>query len=96
MEQDYKINNLREELMQEIKDIKKSVGCIEIQIAKLPEVLSDKFDSKYAGKAIETNVNELSKKVESLKEKSEQRNYEWLKYLIMLGVGALLAYFGLN
>lgn len=51
MEQDYKINNLREELMQEIKDIKKSVGCIEIQIAKLPEVLSDKFDYKYAGKA---------------------------------------------
>lgn len=86
---DDKINNLREELMQEIKTISKDVQDIKISIASLPEALSEKFDTKYASKALEDDVKRL-------KEKNEQRNYDWLKYVIMLGVGALLAYLGLS
>ena len=59
MKSDDKINNLREELMQEIKDIKKDVGDIKLDIAKLPEILVEKFDQRYASKETEVSVKRV-------------------------------------
>jgi hypothetical protein len=63
---DIKINNLREELMNEIKTISKDVSEIKIDIAKLPELLAEKFDGKYASKKIEEDVGLLTKTVGDL------------------------------
>lgn len=73
---DDKINNLREELMEKIDNIKEDVTNIRVDIAGLPKLLADEFDKRYASKSIEAEI-------EKIKEKSEERNYEWLKWLIM-------------
>lgn len=48
-----KINNLREELMDKIDSIKTDVNAIKVDIAKLPELLIERFDERYASKKYE-------------------------------------------
>jgi len=57
---DDKINNLRQELMDKIDDIKQDVGDIKVEIAKLPEILADKFDTRYANKDTEIALKRLN------------------------------------
>ena len=76
-------------IMEQLKDFGDTLKKVEISIAELPQKILDKTDDRYASKSLEEDVR-------TLKEKDEQRNYDWLKYVIMLGVGALLAYFGLS
>ena len=59
MKQDDKINNLREELMEKIDDIKNDVQDIKLDIAKLPEILVEKFDQRYASKETEISVKRV-------------------------------------
>lgn len=80
MDPDYKINNLREELMNEIRTLSKDVSDIRVDIASLPKLLADEFDKRYASKSVEEEV-------EKIKEKAEDRTYEWLKWFIMSIVG---------
>jgi len=55
-----KINNLREELMEKIDDIKEDVANVRVDIAKLPELLADKFDQRYASKEYESSLKKLN------------------------------------
>lgn len=68
------------ELKQDNKDIKISIQGIELSIAELPKTLSDEFDKRYASKSVEEEV-------EKIKEKAEDRTYEWLKWFIVSIVG---------
>lgn len=64
------------------------MGCIlediKIKIAELPEKVFEKADERYAEKKVEQGLEEL-------KDKIDNRNYEWLKYVITAIVGAGLA-----
>ena len=76
-------------IMEQLKDFGDTLKKVEISIAELPQKILDKTDDRYASKSLEEDVR-------TLKEKNEQRNYDWLKYIIMACIGALLAYLGLN
>jgi len=46
-------------LMEQLNGIKKDVGDIAVEVAKLPGVLVEKFDERYASKETERNVNKV-------------------------------------
>lgn len=82
-------DSIHETIMNKLDDFADTLKGVEISIAELPDKLTQRFDEKYASKTLEGDVK-------ALKEKNEQRNYEWLKYLVMLAIGAFMTYFGLN
>ena len=74
-----------EKLMEKIDGLVKTVGDMAVSIASLPGDLTEKLDQRYANKNTE-------KQVEDIKTKMEARNYEWLKYLAGLIIGAAFSY----
>ena len=76
-------------LMETLKEFGDTLKKVEISIAELPQKILDRTDGKYASKLLEEDVKDL-------KEKAEQRNYDWLKYFIITSITALLTYFGLK
>lgn len=89
-------DSIHETIMNKLDDFADTLKGVEISIAELPDKLTQRFDDKYASKKLEEDVNCLNEELSKMKEKNSDRNYEWLKYLVMLGIGALMAYFGLN
>ena len=80
------VNN---KIMEKLDSFSEKLEKMALELAKLPDVLSQRFDERYAVKSTEEEVYEL-------KEKMENRNYEWLKYLVGIVVGVALAYLGLK
>lgn len=80
------------EVMKEIKEVKDKVFEISLDLARLPEALAEKFDRRYAPITVAAEIEDLKTKQETNTTNISNRNYEWLKYLIMLGVGALMSY----
>lgn len=74
-----------EKLMEKIDGLVTKVGDMAVAIASLPGDLTKELDQRYANKNTE-------KAVEDIKTKMEARNYEWLKYLAGLLIGAAFAY----
>ena len=62
-------------IMDKFDLLKKEINEVNLTLAVLPEKLMEKMDGKYAGKYLED-------KVEKIKEKQEQRTYDWLKYMV--------------
>ena len=60
MKQDDKINNLRLELMQEIKNISEDVREIKDSVLKLPDELTQRFDERYATKKTEKALERIN------------------------------------
>lgn len=79
-------------VMKEIKEVKDKVFEISLDLARLPELLADKFDKRYAPITVVAEIEDLKTKQETNTTNIANRNYEWLKYLIMLGIGALMSY----
>ena len=73
------------ELKNDTKEIKDTVSGLKSSIDTLPE----KLDQRYAKKGLEEDIKKIM-------DKTESRNYEWLRYLIVLVIGALLTYLGIN
>ena len=57
---DDKINNLRQELMQEIKNISEDVREIKDNVLKLPDELTQRFDERYASKKTEKALERIN------------------------------------
>ena len=57
---DDKINNLRLELMQEIKNISEDVREIKDSVLKLPDELTQRFDERYASKKTEKALERIN------------------------------------
>ena len=57
---DDKINNLRQELMQEIKNISEDVREIKDNVLKLPDELTQRFDERYASKETEISLKRIN------------------------------------
>jgi len=57
---DDKINNLRLELMQEIKNISDDVREIKDSVLKLPDELTQRFDERYASKKTEKALERIN------------------------------------
>lgn len=57
---DDKINNLRLELMQEIKNISEDVREIKDSVLKLPDELTQRFDERYATKKTEKALERIN------------------------------------
>lgn len=57
---DDKINNLRLELMQEIKNISEDVREIKDSVLKLPDELTQRFDERYASKETELSLKRIN------------------------------------
>lgn len=93
------LNNIKKEIasdkeahkliMDKLDKFGEKLEEVSITIAKLPEKILEKTDSKYASKNLEEEVR-------TLRDKTEQRNYDWLKYAIVTSVAALLTYLGLK
>jgi hypothetical protein len=79
-------------VMKEIKEVKDKVFEISLDLARLPEALAEKFDRRYAPIAVTAEIEEIKTRQDTNTTNIANRNYEWLKYLIMLGVGALMSY----
>ena len=56
---DDKINNLRLELMNEIKNISEDVREIKDSVLKLPDELTQRFDERYASKKYERVLDKI-------------------------------------
>ena len=56
---DDKINNLRLELMKEIKNISEDVREIKDSVLKLPDELTQRFDERYASKKYERVLDKV-------------------------------------
>lgn len=80
------------EVMKEIKEVKDKVFEISLDLARLPELLAEKFDRRYAPITVTAEIEEIKTKQEINITNINNRSYEWLKYLIMLGIGALMSY----
>ncbi len=74
-----KFDNLKDELTTKMSGI-------EVLIAKLPQEFYDKCDKKYAEKRIEKEVKEL-------KDKKEERSYQWIVWGITSIILLLVAKF---
>jgi arginine deiminase len=77
------IMSLLEENKQEHKELRATLEDIKETLYQLPNILTEKFDERYADKKIEIEL-------EKIKDKAENRSYEWLKYLITLILGAVV------
>lgn len=80
------------EVMKEIKEVKDKVFEISLDLARLPELLADKFDKRYAPITVAAEIEEIKTRQETNTTNIANKNYEWLKYLIMLGIGSLVTY----
>lgn len=80
------VNN---KIMEKLDSFSDKLEKMALELAKLPDILSQRFDERYAVKSTEEEVYEL-------KEKMENRNYGWLKYLVGIIVGVVLTYLGLK
>lgn len=80
---------VNQKIMEKLDSFGQKLEDLAVQLAKLPDNLSQRFDVRYAIKSTEEEVSEL-------KEKLENRNYEWLKYIIGLVVGFVITYFSLR
>lgn len=60
--------------MEKIDKMVCDVSDIKVSIARLPQVIIDKADERYASKASEVRLSNLETRIES-------RNYDWLKQL---------------
>jgi len=74
-----KFDNLKDELTSKMTNL-------EVLIAGLPQKFYDKCDNKYAEKRIEKEVKEL-------RDKKEERNYQWLAWGITSTILLLVAKF---
>ena len=81
-----KQNNI---FMDKLDDLTCKVNDILVKIAWIPERMSDKFDERYASKSVEEEVK-------TLKDESNKRTYEWLKYVVSLVVWICISYFIFN
>jgi cupin superfamily acireductone dioxygenase involved in methionine salvage len=70
-------------IMEEFNQIKNKLSGLEVKLAELPEKLIEKMDGKYSGKYLESEVK-------SIKDKQEQRTYDWVKYSIVTFVGVII------
>lgn len=74
--------------MDEIKNLSNSINELKIEVVReitsIPEKIFEKSDAKYASK-------ELEGAVEKIKEKQEQRTYDWLKYAIVTTIGMIVS-----
>lgn len=77
------------ETKRDVKEVKSKLHQIDLRLAELPEVLADKFDSRYAQKRVEEDLEKLEKKQETFETESAKKTYDWLKWLVGLVVGAL-------
>lgn len=73
-------------IMEKIDKLYDAVNDVKLLVAKLPEEIFNKADTKYASKEVEEEVKDI-------KEKQERRNYEWLKYLATALITLALSYF---
>lgn len=77
------------------KQINKSNISVIEKMAEIPSKIMEAADKKYASKILEIDLEKLKDSHEKLKEKQEERNYEWLKHLITaiisFGIAILLA-----
>lgn len=76
---------LIQKMENKIDKVEEKVNEALIGIAKLPEVLSDKFKCDFAGKWVENDVRKIV-------DKQEKRSYEWMKLAAMTLVGFLSSY----
>ncbi|NTU69323.1 hypothetical protein HGB13_00625 [bacterium] len=51
---------INEQVMEKLDSLTKTVGDISISLAKLPELMADKFDERYASKRTEVAVDRLA------------------------------------
>ena len=77
-------------IMDDLKSFQKEMRSFQINmiqlVAEMPEKIAREAEAKFANKNIEESVTTLKTTIET-------RNYEWLKYLITLILGALVAVF---
>lgn len=78
-------SSLNKIMSDKLDNIVEKVGDMAVAIASLPGDLIKELDQRYANKNTE-------KQVEDIKTKMEARNYEWLKYLAGLIIGAAFSY----
>lgn len=67
-----------------MEKIEEKIESVRLEVAQLPEKLIEKLDSRYASKQAEEMILDLQQKI-------EQRNYDWLKYLITALFGAVIS-----
>ena len=73
-------------MTEKIDDLKKDLNGFKLEIIREIAGIPNKLDKKYAGKYLEAEVVKI-------KEKREQRNYDWLKYVIVTVVAVAIAKF---
>lgn len=73
--------------MEKIDQLVNAVSDLKVSVAKLPQVILDSADNRYASKASETRLNNLETRIES-------RNYDWLKYAIVTFIGMAITFVG--
>lgn len=77
-------------IMEKVDKLTESVNDIKVDIAKLPELLSAKFDARYAKKEIEDEVKALKTINDCIKEEGNKRTFSWLYFLVTLIVGSVV------
>lgn len=77
------------ETKRDVKEVKSKLHQIDLRLAELPEVFADKFDSRYANKRVEEDLEKLEKKQETFENESAKKTYDWLKWLVGLVAGTI-------
>ena len=71
-------------MAKKMEKLEEKFDSLRLDVAQLPEKLIEKLDQRYASKQSEELVCQL-------RDKLEERNYEWLKYLITALIGAVIS-----
>ena len=67
--------------------------AIERDIKELKEKVKPVLELQFGFNSLTEAVNKLSRQFEDFSQLNSSRTYEWLKYLITLGIGAAVTFF---
>ena len=74
----------------DVKEMKGQLHTIDLRLVELPGALATMFDSRYAQKRVEEDLENLEKKQDSFERESNKKTFEWLKWLVGLTVGTVI------
>lgn len=81
------IKKMENKFDEKFDKLNEKIETILVNIASMPEKLNDKFSEKFARKDLEKRVSCAENEIENIKNTRENRNYDWLKWVIIFIVG---------
>ncbi len=94
---DQRSSQFMEELKEtklDVKEMKGQLHKIDLRLVELPGALATMFDSRYAQKRVEEDLENLEKKQELFERETNKKTYEWLKWVVGITVGLVIGITG--